>query len=138
MKAFTLIEVMLTIALVALISTAFVINLDSLLSRTEMESLENEYWRAVDRARTDAVFNSAPYFLEWNEDEKAFEVTSGEERARFEVDTSEYGDVEVEVGFFPDGTCTPFTVTLKIADSMTRFQMDPWTSVRLVDPNDES
>ena len=164
-RGFTLIEVILTVALIALISSAFVFNLNSLLRNTAIESLENEYWRAVDDARTNAVFKQQPHYIEWDSDSRSFVVASSGRKKSFTMDTSEFGDVEIDilfeeiapensyvliggklvatrkiatVGFFPDGTCTPYTVTLKIADFESRFQMDPWTGVRLVDPNDES
>lgn len=161
---FTLIEVLLTVSLIALLSTLFVLNVGSLLRDGELETMENEYWRAVDAARTKSVFTQKPYFIEWDEGGQAFVVTSTDDVERFEVDTSAFGDVEVDVffeevapensyvlirgelvgkreiatvGFFPDGTCSPYTVTLKIADFETRFQMDPWTGARLVDPSDD-
>lgn len=162
--AFTLIEVILTISLIALLSTMFIMNIGALLREGELETLENEYWRAVDAARTGAVFKQTPHFVRWDEKLSSFEVSSAGEAARFKVDTRAFGDIELDVmfeeiapensyvlirgelvekreiasvGFFPDGTCTPYTVSLKIADFETRFQMDPWTGAQLVDPSDD-
>lgn len=161
---FTLIELLLTIALIALLSTVFVLNITSLLRGGELDAIENEYWRAVDAARTKSVFGQKPYFIEWDERGQAFVVTSTNDVERFEVDTSDLGDIKVEVlfeevapensyvlirgelvskrsiatvGFYPDGTCSPYSVTLKVADYETQFQMDPWTGARLVDPNED-
>lgn len=162
---FTLIEVMLTIALIALLSTVFVYNISSLLRDTDIRSLENEYWRAVDAAKTKAVYGQKPYRVEWLPKETAFVISSSGDTQRFEMDTSALGDVEVEVvfeeasaensfilvdgqlvrqrevtdvTFYPDGTCTPFSVTLRIGDYMNQFKMDPWTGARLVESDDES
>ncbi len=160
---FTLIELLLTISLVALMSSMFVVNIASLLRNGELETLENAYWKAVDSARLNAVFTRSPHFIDWDEDEQGFVVSSGEKRESFPVDTSEFGDLEIEVlfeeiapensyvlirgelvakreivsvGFFPDGTCTPYTVSMKIGEFFTEFQMDPWTGAQLVDPNE--
>lgn len=161
---FTLIEVLLTVSLIALLSTMFVLNIGTLLRDGELESLENEYWRAVESARTGAVFRQRPHFIEWDGRGQRFIVRSAGAAESFEVDTSSMGgDVEIEVrfeeiaaensyvlirgelvakreiaavGFFPDGTCSPYTVSLTIAGFSTSFQMDPWTGTQLVDPSE--
>lgn len=159
---FTLIEVILTVALIAMLGTMFVVNIGSLLRRSELETLQVEFWRAVDDARVNAVFRQTAYYLTYDEKARAFVVDSGADKRRFEVDTAGLGrDVEIEVafqevapensyvlirgelvttrdidhvGFFPDGTCSPFTVSLRIDDFESRFQIDPWTGAQLVDP----
>ena len=55
--AFTLIELMLTMALIALLSSLFIWNIQSLLKQGELEGLQNELWSAVDKAKQGAVFN---------------------------------------------------------------------------------
>lgn len=161
---FTLIELLLAVALVAMLSSVFVLNIGSLLRDGELETLEREYWRAVETARSGAVFKQKVHFIEWDPKESRFLVKSAGEVESFEVDMSALGnDVEVEVffeevapensyvliagelvskreiatvGFYPDGTCSPYTVSLKVAGFETTFQMDPWTGVQLVDPNE--
>lgn len=158
---FTLIELLLVISLIALFSSIFVLNLDSLLKSSEIETLENEYWRAVDSAKTGAVFTQRPHFIQWNEKERKFVVLAGDVVDSFAVRSDSItDDTEIEVrfeeiapensyvlirgelvsrrdiatvGFYPDGTCSPYMVTLKIAGYVTEFQMDPWTGVQLVD-----
>ncbi len=161
---FTLIEIILTVALLSLLTTMFVLNIASLLRDTQIRSLENEYWRAVDAARSSAVYKQKPYVVEWLPKENAFAVSASGTVERFELDTSEFGSIPVEVQFeevspenslilvrgqlvmqrevatvtfFPDGTCTPYEVSLKIGDFQTRFKMDPWTGARLVDANED-
>ncbi len=163
---FTLIEIMLTIALLGLLTSVFVLNISSMLRDTEIRSLENEYWRAVDAARSNSVYQQKPYTLEWLPEEATFVVSSSGETERFELDTSDFGGAEVgalfeeiapensyvlirgelvakrevaRVVFYPDGTCTPYTVELRVGDYVNRFQMDPWTGAQLVAPTvDES
>lgn len=162
-SGFTLFELLLVLALIGLFSSVFVLNITSLMKDGEMETLEREYWRAVEAARTSAVFKQQAHYLEWDADGQRFLVLSGVTAEAFpvEVDSPVELDIEVrfeeiapensyvliagqlvekreivKVGFFPDGTCSPFEVSMKIADFETRFQMDPWTGVQLVNPNE--
>lgn len=164
LKGFTLVEVLLAVALVAVLGTVFVLNIGTLLRDNELEALEREYWRAVDAARTGAVFKQQSHFIEWDPKGHRFLVISVGTIEAFELDTESMGDPEIEVlfeeiapensyvliagklvakreivkvGFFPDGTCSPFEVSMKIGAYETRFQMDPWTGVQLVNPNED-
>ena len=66
--------------------------------------------------------------VEQTRDENSYVLIAGELVAKREIAT---------VGFYPDGTCSPYTVSMKIAGFETNFQMDPWTGVQLVDPNED-
>lgn len=161
---FTLFELLLVIALIGLFSTVFVVNISSLMKDGEMETLERSYWRAVETARTGAVFKQQAHFLEWDSKDNRFLVVSGGVVEAFPVEIASAADLEIEVlfeevapensyvliagqlvakreivkaGFFPDGTCSPFQVSMRIAEFETRFQMDPWTGVQLVNPNED-
>ena len=50
-SGFTLIELMLTLALIALLSSIFVWNINSLLKQGALEALQNEMWSAVEKAK---------------------------------------------------------------------------------------
>lgn len=163
-NGFTLFEILLVLALIGLLSSLFVLNIGSLLRDGELETLEREYWRAVESARSNAVFKQQAHFLEWDGKESRFLVKSPGNVETFDVDLGSMDGMDVEVlfeeiapensyvlirgelvavreivnvGFFPDGTCSPFSVTFKVADFVTRFQMDPWTGVELVNPNED-
>ena len=162
-SGFTLIEVILTIALISLLSTMFVLNIQSLFRRTELQTMESQYWKAVESARSHSVFNQRAYYLRWDEKGRSFVVESGEEKKRFDVEGEALDELEIEVlfeeiapensyvlirgelvakreiaqvGFFPDGTCSPYTVSMKIGDYESFFKMDPWTGVELVDASE--
>ena len=92
-------------------------------------------------------------------------VSADGEEVPFKVDTSGLGEgVEIEVifklmlprdgyrlirgelvthkeietiTFYPDGTCTPFSVDLKIAEYESSYQIDPWTSSQMTKPEEE-
>lgn len=153
-------ELLLVLALMAIFSTVFVLNIGSLLKDEEIETLEHEFWRAVDAARTGAVFEQQAHFIEWDAEQNSFLVKSAGSVDRFAVELDSIDQIEIEVkfeesaaensyvliagqllakrpiakaGFFPDGTCSPFSVSLKIGEIESRFQMDPWTGVQMVD-----
>ena len=42
------------------------------------------------------------------------------------------------VTFYPDGTCTPFSVDLIIGEYQSDFQIDPWTGSQLTAPEEDS
>jgi len=162
-QGFTLVEILLAVALVAMLSSVFVLNVNSLLRDGELETLEREYWRAVETARSGSVFKQQVHLVEWDAKGYRFLVKSAGQTEVFEVDRSQMGDLEIEVffeevapensyvliagelvakreiatvSFFPDGTCSPYTVSLRVAEYETSFQMDPWTGVQLVDPSE--
>lgn len=165
-QAFTLIEMMLTIALIALLSSLFIWNIDSLLKQGELESLQNELWGAVERAKQSAVFSRQPHVVRFDEELQAFIVSAGSEQITFEVDTDGFSEgVEIAVAFnetlpkdgyrlvrgelvtqreiesvtfYPDGTCTPFSVDLRIGEYESAFQIDPWTGCQLTMPEEDS
>lgn len=164
-SGFSLLELVITIALIVLLSSIFVWNIDSVLRKGEIEQLENEFWDALTEAKQRAVFEGQPYALSWDGESRSFWLVSGEARKQFEVDTEAFGE-SVEIGvafremfaengykliggrlvvdreiekvfFYPDGTCTPFTVDLTIAGYATEIKIDPWTGARLA-PREES
>lgn len=163
-RGFTLFELLLVLALIGLFSTVFVLNINSLMKDGEMETLEREYWRAVESARTGAVFKQQAHFLEWDPKGDRFLVLSAGAVQEFPVEIESAAGLEIEVffeevapensyvliagelvakreivkvGFFPDGTCSPYQVSMKIAEFETQFKMDPWTGVQLVDPKED-
>jgi hypothetical protein len=36
------------------------------------------------------------------------------------------------VQFFPDGTCTPFAVSLEVGNDRRTIEIDPWTGAELL------
>lgn len=163
----TLIEMMLTMALIALLTSLFVWNINSLLKQGELEALQNEFWGAVERAKQMAVFSQQPFRMRYDDELQAFVVSSGGGlQELFEVEVEGLGN-DIEIGvlfmqtlpedgyrlvrgelvtqreiesitFYPDGTCTPFSVDLKIADYQSSLQIDPWTSAQMTGRAEET
>lgn len=157
---------MLTMALVALLSSLFIWNINALLKQGELEALQNELWGAVEKAKQSAVFSRQANKVRFDLDQQAFLVSSNGVEVPFKVDTSGLGeDIEIEVRFkmvlpkdgyrlvrgqlvthreiesvtfYPDGTCTPFSVDLRIGDYESSYQIDPWTGSQLTKPEEDS
>ena len=159
--AFSLLEIVITLGMIGLLTTVFVINIDGMLRRGELDTLKDQFWEAVRDAKENAVYDRKPYVLSYSDEERAFVVSSGEKRSSFKIDTEALGDdVEIavlfseqfaensykliggklvtdreatRVAFYPDGTCTPFTAELTIAEYSTIINIDPWTGVEMVE-----
>lgn len=160
-RGLSLLEVIITLGMIGALSTVFVINIDNMLRRGELDTLEDQFWLAVRGAQENAVYDRKPYILSYSEDERAFVVSSGEERTTFQVIIEGFDeDPEIEVifseqyaensykliggrlvtdneviqvGFYPDGTCSPFTAELRILDYTRIINIDPWTGVELAE-----
>ena len=150
--------------MIALLTSLFIWNLNSMLKQTELEALENGLWASIGQARQDAVFSRNPVVMRYDAENQAFVLVSGAVETPFAIDTSGLGEgVEIRVvfkemlpsdgyrlvrgelvtereietvTFFPDGTCSPFSVDLQIADYVSSIQMDPWTGSQLTRPED--
>lgn len=166
-RAFTLIEMLLAIALIALFSTIFVVNFDSLLSVSEDQAVESAFWSASREARTRALLQRRPQWLRFDEKGAAFivEEAGGEHRKSFAIDRDNWDSAtKVEVAFqkkvppnkftlrqgelvdvrdipaarfFPDGTCLPFRVAIDIDGAETEIEIDPWTGARLLEEDED-
>src|SRR5690625_7932680 len=75
--AFTILEVLLVIFLIALIGTIFVVNIDSLLRDQEEASVERAFWEASHKARMQALFLGRPVSLFFDEENTAFTLVRG-------------------------------------------------------------
>ena len=96
-NAFTLIELMLTMALIAMLSSLFIWNIQSLLQQGELEALQNELWSAVEKAKQSAVSNRVPHRVRFDPENQAFMVSADGQEVPFKVDTSTGEGVEIEV-----------------------------------------
>ncbi|MBL4574709.1 MAG: prepilin-type N-terminal cleavage/methylation domain-containing protein [Opitutaceae bacterium] len=159
-SAFSLVEMLLVIALLALFGSLFVLNLDSLIAQGEADSLESEFWRATREARTLALYERKPQTLLFDEDAIAFIVFGANGKKILSVNTKSWAKesrAEVTftqrltddsftlvsgkliqtkeipfVRFFPDGTCMPFLIEINVGESTRTIEVDPWTGAELL------
>ncbi|MGH8017469.1 MAG: pilus assembly FimT family protein [Opitutaceae bacterium] len=166
-RGFTVIEILLVIALIGLFSTLFIVNLDALMRVSEGEAVETAFWEAAREARTRALVNRQPQALLYDEEGVAFVVEEQGTGAgrRFNVDRGRWTeDLEIEIAlqkrlpasqfslvrgqlvemrdvamvhFYPDGTCTPFVFSMKVGEDERTIEIDPWTGAELLEADEE-
>jgi len=160
-----LVEILLVIALIAIMASVFVINFDVLIRQNETDSLEHAFWKASSETRNLAMFERRVQDLRYDPDSMAYLVGTGESAKRFAVDTSDWSEeTEVEVlfkqklsddsyrliggklitlreiplvRFFPDGTCMPFILEIRVGEDLRSIEVDPWSGAELLASEDE-
>jgi general secretion pathway protein H len=166
-RAFTLIEMLLVIALIGIFSTIFVVNFATLLSESESQAVESAFWSAAREARLRALLERQPQWLRFEKDEAVFvvEEAGGGKPLKFDIDRKSWDPgTELEVvlekkvppnkftlrqgelvdvreiaaaQFFPDGTCLPFQLSMTINGAESDIVIDPWTGARLLEDDED-
>jgi general secretion pathway protein H len=161
-SGFTLLEVLIVIALIGVFTALFVVNYDSMLRQSEADAVETTFWRAVREARTRALLERHPQALRFDQKAAEFVVeepgetrglvfaiprenwapdTKLEVKLQKRVPPSQFTLVQGElielreipaVGFFPDGTCMPFSLTYEVGGKEATLEIDPWTGAQLL------
>lgn len=147
-RAFTLIEILLVLALLALVAAVFVPGVNSILRDINSRGPEQILSESILTARAEALESGRTVQLSYDKESRQF--IWGVNSARSEPLPKEYtlellpvetgssillgGELaEVQdplkrVRFFADGTCEPFRLKVKIADAKPRvLVVDPWT-----------
>lgn len=148
-RAFTLLEILLALALLGLLSAALVTGAVHLVS-TQPQSAEEVFWAATRAARREALTSQQPVTLSFDSKEKQF-VLGGRSTAAFAIPSAprdltvdllaaqsgggtvliggQLVDTETlpSVSFYPDGTCTPFRVQFRTSGPAQIIAIDPWT-----------
>lgn len=160
---FTLLEVMLVVALLAVGGTLFLVSVESLGRSSPADEFEGAFWRAVAQAREGALASRHTVELRWDEEARVFALSGQGLAARVaiesaakpdsfgatfteEVASNEYILVRGElvtrratpaVRFFPDGTCQAFAVELASGErGRRRVIIDPWTGAEMLPTDD--
>jgi general secretion pathway protein H len=147
---FTLIEILLVLALIALLSTIFISGTNSLLA-DKAPSADEQFWRACASARKEALEEQKSVLLSYDPRSRAFVLNDGAQLRALPVTGSEdlmidfhpaqtdasssilVGGTLVETTplgaatFYDDGTCTPFRVQIRQAAGAHTLEIDPWT-----------
>lgn len=162
---FTLLEMMLVIALIAMMSAALIINIESMMRQSAASVVEGAFWEAARTARTDALLKRRTETVRFDPRSGAFLVESPEGVRRFDIDRKDWKeDLTLEIAFkkrlassqfslvggelvdlreipsiqfYQDGTCTPFVLELVVGEATRRIEIDPWTGAELL-PEDEN
>lgn len=149
--AFTLIEVLVVVALIALMGTLLVAGSVSLL-RDQGKSPQDVFWQACLQARREALQSGQDVNLAYDPDARAFTLDDGASTKAIPIpsapadlkitfvpadnganDLQLIGGTEISseslpwVTFFHDGICTPFQVQFFMQGAAHLVAVDPWT-----------
>ena len=159
-SGFTILEMLLVLIVVVGIGGLFVTNFDRLFREAEDASVESAFWTASQEARLEALYSRQPISVFFDEERAAFVMASlGEEIRVFPAATETAdgraidvafvqrrpGDRQVLIGgravdtwpidqivFYPDGTCTAFSLEIAVGADRRRIQIDPWTGAEML------
>jgi prepilin-type N-terminal cleavage/methylation domain-containing protein len=147
---FTLLEILLVIALIALMGTIFIGGSQAMLT-DKAKSLDDQFWQATAQARKTALEDRQSVILAYDTKTRAFVLADGLRKASLPVTGPDdlvidfhpsqvpsgsevlVGGTLVEtqpmtsVTFYNDGTCTPFRVQIRANNAAHLLSIDPWT-----------
>jgi prepilin-type N-terminal cleavage/methylation domain-containing protein len=156
---FTLIEVLLVIALIALLGTIFIGGSSALLSDKD-PSPDAQFWKACAAARAEALDEGKSVLMSFDQKGRGFVLDDGASKRVLpftgpddtEVDFHPppsdsssailVGGTVVEtdslpaVTFYSDGTCTPFRAQVRTKTGAHLISIDPWTCAQVLSKND--
>lgn len=146
---FTLLEILVTLALMALLSAVLISGSTRLLS-DRPTTPSDVFRKALTESRQFAVEKNVAVRLSFDAKEKAFKATTDDGVRSYPVVAE--GDVQIDfvaaqknssailvggvlvdtqtipyVTFFPDGTCSPFRVQFRLDSATSYVNVDPWT-----------
>jgi len=156
---FTLLEILLALALIALLGTIFVGGSSALLA-DKVSTPDEQFWRACAAARREALENQRSVFMSFDARSGGFVLSDGADRQVIPVTGPDdlvidfhpsqadsnsmvlVGGVLVEtqplasVTFYDDGTCTPFRAQVRTNAGAHMLAVDPWTCAALLSKAD--
>ncbi|HEY1794012.1 MAG TPA: type II secretion system protein [Opitutaceae bacterium] len=160
-SGFTLVEVLLVIALIALVGWIFIGGSAALLS-DKGATPDELFWKAVTAARKEALEEQKSVILTYDQKARAFEIGDGASTRSIPVsgpddlvidfhpppsDTSAaflVGGTLVEtepmaaVTFYADGTCTAFRAQMRVPGAAHILNVDPWTCAPVLSASDDA
>jgi prepilin-type N-terminal cleavage/methylation domain-containing protein len=155
---FTLIEILLVVALIGLIGWIFIGGSNALM--TDKASPDDQFWKATAAARKEALEEGRSVIMTFDPKVRAFVLNDGGDKRVLPVngaddlvidfhpvqsDTSSevlIGGTLVEteplaaVTFYNDGTCTPFRVQVRANGAAHILSVDPWTCAQVLNQSD--
>jgi prepilin-type N-terminal cleavage/methylation domain-containing protein len=158
-RGFTLLEILLAIAVIGLLATT-VIGLSSNLLTAKPSTPDDVFWQACQAARKAALESGRDESLSFDPKTKAFSLSDGTVVKTFPVPAAP-DDLVVDffttqsgpsfmllggtlvqthpipsVAFYNDGTCVPFQVQFRARGAAHVQSIDPWTCAPVLTPPD--
>lgn len=140
--AFSLLELLLVLALFALVGTLVVGAVGTMLRGADRDSAEEKALRAISQARHDAVFNGEIVELRFDEklrqlswgrgvdtlpDGEAIRLLPATRQATMLIGGRLVENPIERVRFYPNGTCDPFRLEIVRGRESEYLAIDPWT-----------
>ncbi|HEX2100198.1 MAG TPA: type II secretion system protein [Candidatus Synoicihabitans sp.] len=160
MGAFSILEIVLVVALIGFLATALVVVGGRLLSERPLTA-DEVFWTAADEARKYALLHQQDVELSFDRETRSFRARTTEGAETFPVPGE--GELQIDflslqptgsnvliggnlvetrplrsVTFFADGTCTPFRVQLRSGGPARIIAIDPWTCAPMLTPGTET
>lgn len=148
--AFTLVEILLVLALIAVIAAMVTAGITRVFS-DEHPAPDDVFWQACRSAERMATLGEREVSLGFDAKERAFIWSDGQETGRAAFDPAG-GEISVQflqaqtggtliliagqvietqevprVTFYPDGTCSAFRVQFRSGEKTWQLAIDPWT-----------
>ncbi|MEO6874271.1 MAG: GspH/FimT family pseudopilin [Opitutaceae bacterium] len=159
-RGFTLLEILLAIALMALLAGVLVTGGAEMLS-DKPATPQAVFWKATQQARKVALTGEREVRLSYDAKTQAFVLDDGTGPQTLAVPptreltidflSAQPGQSSVLIGgslvdtqtmpavtFYPDGTCTPFRVQFRSGGGAQVLSIDPWTCAQVLTPQDST
>ncbi len=161
---FTLLEMLLAIALVAIAGSMFLVSVDSLGRSSPADEFEGAFWRAMAQARERALATRREVELGWDDESRSFVIGDSAGTSAVPVEAaSEGADSAYSATFseevaandfilvrgalvtrrpvpavrvFPDGSCQSFAVEFSLGEQKHLVVIDPWTGAPMLQSED--
>ncbi|HEY5227883.1 MAG TPA: prepilin-type N-terminal cleavage/methylation domain-containing protein [Opitutaceae bacterium] len=149
-RGFTLVEILLVLALLGLLSWIFIGGSTALL-RDQGASPDDQFWKACGAARKEALQEQKTVLLSFDAKTRAFVLNDGDQKVSLPFTGSDEivvdfhpiksdSSSEVLIGgtvvdttpmaaasFYSDGTCTAFRAQVRTKGGAHMLGVDPWT-----------
>ena len=156
---FTLIEILLVLALIGLLGWIFIGASEAMLSG-KSSTPDDQFWKACASARKEALEEGKSVLLSYDTKAKGFVLNDGERPVTIPVTGPDdlvidfhstqttsgslvlVGGTLVEtqplasVTFYSDGTCTPFRAQVRVDAGAHILSIDPWTCAPVLNASD--
>ena len=137
-RAFTLIEMMIVVAIIGLVAAMGAPSILQALRKNGMRKAVTEVKEALDNARARAIYSGQTTEVVFHPLEKSIGSTTlpdGVDIAMLDINLLDYGASDgARVRFFPNGTCDELTLVLHSRDEWEKITLEFSTALASISP----